>query len=157
MSPVVLKVRAAAEREKSRTAALQQQVRRSARHCSDAERDLAQTKQVVAALRKPTAKDPDASLPVVNSAELSRTLCPLSRTLCPPHHSRLVAVGCVAFRVSVRTGTSSSRSSLDSQGSPTASEEDSEAAAEERSMHGRLFIYTRKPGDWLSHPFVSRC
>ena len=54
MSPVVLKVRAAVEREKSRTAALQQQVRRSARHCSDAERDLAQTKQVVAALRKPT-------------------------------------------------------------------------------------------------------
>ena len=55
MSPVVLKVRAAVEREKSRTAALQQQVRLSARHCSDAERDLAQTKQVVAALRKPTA------------------------------------------------------------------------------------------------------
>eukprot|EP01046_Picozoa_sp_COSAG06_P114186 COSAG06_NODE_60968_length_269_cov_0.611765_1_plen_34_part_10 len=34
----------------------------------------------------------------------------------------------------MRTGTSSSRSSLDSQGSPTASEEDSEAAAEERSI-----------------------
>ena len=55
MSPVVLKVRAAVEREKSRTAVLQQQARLSARHCSDAERDLAQTKQVVAALRKPTA------------------------------------------------------------------------------------------------------
>ena len=82
----------------------------------------------------------------------------VSRTLCEPRHSWFVdAVGCVAFSVSVRTGTSSSRSSLDSQGSPTASEENSEAAAEERSMHGRLFIYTRKPGDWRSLPFVSRC
>ena len=68
MSPVVLKVRAAVEREKSRTAVLQQQARLSARHCSDAERDLAQTKQVVAALRKPTAIRPDASLPVASAA-----------------------------------------------------------------------------------------
>ena len=70
MSPVVLKVRAAVEREKSRTAVLQQQARLSARHCSDAERDLAQTKQVVAALRKPTAIRRDASLLVASAARV---------------------------------------------------------------------------------------